>query len=82
MNARQENLELKTAKEKLWKLRNKENKLVETAEVKQIRELDKKTEQVIELLEKEKTRLLARDKNLRTAIKNPENKIKKTKTNS
>ena len=79
MNARQENLELKTAKEKLWKLRNKENKLVETAEVKQIRELDKKTEQVIELLEKEKTRLLARDKNLRTAIKNPENKIKKQK---
>ena len=79
MNARQENLELKTAKEKLWKLRNKENKLVETAEVRQIRELDKKTEQVIELLEKEKTRLLARDKNLRTAIKNPENKIKKQK---
>ena len=29
------------------------------------------------MLEKEKTRLLARDKNLRTAIRNPENKIKK-----
>ena len=74
---KQEKLELQRAKENLWKLRGKENKLVQTKQMQEITKLDKKTEQVINMLEKEKTRLLARDKNLRTAIRNPENKIKK-----
>ena len=70
-------LELKSAKENLWKLRSKENKLVETEYVKEIRKLDRKTEHVLTLLEKEKKRLMEREKNLRTSIKNKENKIKK-----
>ena len=77
LNNKNEKIELRKAKENLWKLRNKENKLEETQEVKNIRELDKRTELVITLLEKEKKRLIARDKNLRTAIKNNENKTKK-----
>ena len=61
----------------MWKLRGKENKLRETEEVLYIRKLDKKTEQVVRLLEKEKKRLLSREKNIRTSIKNWENKTKK-----
>ena len=74
---KEEKMELKTAKENLWKLRGKENKLVETENVKKIRKLEKKTERVLELLEKEKGRLLSREQQLRTSIKNKENKIKK-----
>ena len=74
---KQEKLELKQAKENLWKLRGKENKLRETQEVINIRKLDKKTEQVIRLLEKEKNRLLSREQNIRTSIKNFENKTRK-----
>ena len=37
----------------------------------------KKTEQVIDLLEKEKKRLLIKERNLRTAIKDTEHKSKK-----
>ena len=74
---KEELLELKSAKENLWKLRSKENKLVETEHVKEIRKLDRKTEHVLNLLEKEKKRLMEREKNLRTSIKNKENKIKK-----
>ena len=74
---KEEKLELQRAKENLWKLRGKENKLVQTKQMQEIAKLDKKTEQVINMLEKEKTRLIARDKSLRTTIRNPENKIKK-----
>ena len=51
---KQEKLELKKAKENLWKLRNKENKLIQTKRVLEIKKLEQRTEQVLELLEKEK----------------------------
>ena len=75
-----ENLkELRTAKQSLWKLRSKEQKLIETEQVLAIRKFDKKTEQVLTLLDKEKNRLMEREKNARTAIKN-NNKKDVTKT--
>ena len=49
---KQEQIELKNAKESLWRLRTKENKLVKTRRVQNIQKLEKKTEQVINLLEK------------------------------
>ena len=49
---KQEQIELKNAKESLWRLRTKENKLVQTRRVQNIQKLEKKTEQVINLLEK------------------------------
>ena len=69
--------ELKNAKSSLWKLRTKENKLKETDEVKEIKLMDKKIEHVTKLLEKEKLRLLDKDKNVRKTIRNNENKMKK-----
>ena len=69
--------ELKHAKANLWKLRNKENKLKQTENCREIRTMENKVEHVKTMLEKEKNRLLARDKNVRTAIKNTENKAKK-----
>ena len=70
-------IELKNTRPSLWKLRTKENKLVETEHVREIRTMEKKIEHVTRLLEKERTRLLARDKNVRKAIKNNENKTAK-----
>ena len=69
--------ELSNARSSLWKLRTKENKLKETDAVKEIKLMDKNLEHVTKLLEKQKLRLLDRDKNIRKAIKNDENKIKK-----
>ena len=69
--------ELKNAKADLWKLRGSEKRLKETNAVIEIRKLEMKTDQVIKLLEKERTRLKERDKNIRTAIKNDKNKNKK-----
>ena len=45
----------------------------------EIRKLEKKTDQVIKLLEKERKRQKERDKNIKTAIKNDKNKNKKTR---
>ena len=62
--------ELANARSSLWKLRSKENKLKETDAVKEIRLMDKKIEHVTKLLEKEKLRLVDRDKNVRKTIRN------------
>ena len=70
-------IELKNTRASLWKLRTKEQKLVETEHIAEIRKMEGKIEHVTRLLEKEKTRLLARDKNVRKSIKNNENKSAK-----
>ena len=75
--ARKTSTELKNTRASLWKLRTREKKLIETEHVREIRTMENKIEQVTKLLEKEKTRLLARDKNVRKSIKNNENKTTK-----
>ena len=69
--------ELSNARSSLWKLRTKDNRLKETDAVKEIKLMDKNLEHVTKLLEKQKLRLLDRDKNIRKAIKNDENQTKK-----
>ena len=75
----QQKRELQMAKQNLWKLQNKEKKLVETEQVVEIRNMDKKAEQVFSLLEKEQNRLMLREKNVRTSIKNKKDPAKKQK---
>ena len=50
---RQKRMELKQAKEDLWKLRNKEKKIVKETTTQRIQEMKKKTETIIEILEQE-----------------------------
>ena len=69
--------ELRTTKASLWKLRTKENKLKETETVNEIKKLENKVEHVTRLLEKEKKRLLTREQQIRTTVKNTTNKNKK-----
>ena len=52
-------MELKIAKENLWKLRNKEKKIVRNDALKKIQELGKKAGKIAEILEQERTRLKA-----------------------
>merc|ERR1712115_290423 len=73
-------IELKNTRASLWKLRTKEKKLVETEHVREVRKMENKIEHVKRLLEKERTRLLDRDKNVRKSTKNNENKAAKQAT--
>ena len=57
----------------LWKLRTKENKLQETEAVKEIKKLENNVENVTNLLEKEKKRLITRKQQIRKTINNKTN---------
>ena len=60
---RTKRLELKIAKENLWKLRNKEKKIVRNDTLKKIQELGRKAGKIAEILEQERTRLKAEKEN-------------------
>ena len=51
---RKKRIDLKHAKEDLWKLRNKEKKVVKETTIQRIQEMGKKAEKIAEILEKEK----------------------------
>ena len=54
--ARKEEAELKAAKEDLWSLRGREKKIVENETSKKIKELKRTTEQIVEILHRERAR--------------------------
>ena len=70
--------ELKQAKESLWKLRKKEQKITETPEITAIRNLEKKHEHVETILEQQKEMLMEQEKRIRTTI-NVKTRNKKSK---
>ena len=80
--AKQEKLELKRAKESLWKLRNTENKMEQTQEILEINKLEKKHEIMEQVLEKYKKELMEQEENIRKQtnnINNPKQTKNKTK---
>ena len=68
--AKQEKLELKRAKESLWKLRNTENKMEQTQEILEIKKLEKKHEIMEQVLEKCKKELMEQEENIRKQTNN------------
>ena len=72
---KQEKLELKRAKESLWKLRNAENKMEQTQEILEIKKLEKKHEVMEQVLEKHKKELMEQEESIRKQTDN----IKKPK---
>ena len=73
--AKQEKLELKRAKESLWKLRNTENKMEQSQEILEIKKLEKKHEVMEQVLEKHKKELMEQEESIRKQTDN----IKKPK---
>ena len=72
LEQRKENkLELKRAKESLWKLRKTEKKLEQTPEMIEIEKLEKRQETIEKVLQKYKTTLMEQEKEIR---KEPRNK--------
>ena len=71
--ARKEEAELKAAREDLWTLRGREKKVVENETSKKIHELKRNTEQIVEILERERKR-----KQQEKELKERQEKIKET----
>ena len=76
--AKEEKLELKMAKESLWKLRTTERKIEQTKEISEIRKLEKRKETVTKVLETERKKLMEQEQEIRTT-KNKNNKNKNKK---
>ena len=76
-------MELKRAKESLWKLRKAEKKLEQTPEMKEIEKLEKRKDMIEKVLQKYKTTLMEQEKEIRKQPRNKttnKNNKQKTKT--